>query len=231
MKKRKEEKEFENYLSTGELSHIKLKPRQVELLKKIRESNVISVTGYAGTSKTFVACYTALESYAKGEVKKIVLTKPTIESGEPIGFLPGSLHEKIAPYMESFVSNMEKMIGKEKLTLLVNKGIIEMRPFSYMRGVTFDDSFCILDEAQNSDLRQLVLFVTRMGNNSKVVVCGDTSQYDRYKNRHDFSTFFSMMKGIEGVSEFSFERSDIVRHPILIEMTDRYEKYKSEHRE
>jgi phosphate starvation-inducible PhoH-like protein len=220
--------EEEPAIHTSELSHVKLSHKQVSLLKTVKANAIVSVKGYAGTSKTYVACYIALDALAKGEVKRIILTKPTIESGEPIGFLPGTLHEKIAPYMESFVSNMEKIIGKEKLNYLVSKGIIEMRPFSYMRGVTFDDAFCILDEAQNSDLRQLILFVTRMGSNSKIMVCGDTTQYDRFKSRNDFADFFSMLEGISGVAEFSFEREDIRRHPILIEITDRYDKKKYE---
>jgi phosphate starvation-inducible PhoH-like protein len=215
-------------LEKQDFKHIKFSHNQLKFFNLIRDNIITTCTGPAGTAKTFIACYSALDHYSKGNCKKIVLVKPAVESGDALGFLPGTLQEKIAPFMESYVSNMEKIIGKEKLELLILSGVIEMKSLSHIRGATEDDSFMIIDETQNSDLRQILLFVTRMGKNSKIVCCGDTTQYDMMKRKKEFSIFIRIMAGIKGLESFEFMREDIVRHPMLIEITDRYEKYKSE---
>ena len=208
--------------------HIKFSKNQLKFLNTIKKNTITMCTGPAGTAKTFVACYAALDHYVRGECKKIVLFKPAVEAGDPLGFLPGTLQEKIAPYMYSYISNMEKIIGTENLKSLVDKGIIEMKSLSHERGATEDNAFMLLDETQNSELSQIILFVTRMGKDSKIVIAGDTTQYDLYKRRKDFGIFSDIVKDIDNVEKFEFSREDIVRHPILIEITDRYEKYKSE---
>ena len=213
-------------LMKHDFKHIKFTKNQLKFFKTIQDNEIVTCMGPAGTSKTFVACYAALSSFAADACKKIVLVKPAVESGDPMGFLPGTLQEKIAPFMESSTSNMEKIIGKEKLKFLIDKGVIEMKSLSHIRGSTEDDAFMIMDETQNSDLRQIMLFVTRMGQNSKVVICGDTTQYDNYMRRKDFATFSRIMSDIDGIVEFEFDRSDIVRNPLLIAITDRYESYK-----
>lgn len=215
-------------LSKNDFNHVKFSHRQLDFFNTIRDHTITLCTGPAGTAKTFVACYSALDHYSRGVCKKIVLVKPAVESGDALGFLPGSLQEKIAPFMDSYTSNMEKIISKEKLHLLIDKGVIEMKSLSHIRGSTADESFMLMDESQNADLRQIVLFVTRMGKDSKIVICGDTTQYDMHKRRKDFGTFSEILQGINQVESFAFDRADIVRNPLLIEITDRYEKYKSE---
>jgi phosphate starvation-inducible PhoH-like protein len=223
-----EEQEKLPFLQKHHFSRIKFTHNQLAFFNLISGNTIVTCTGPAGTAKTFIACYAALDHYAKGLCKKIVLVKPAVESGDALGFLPGTLQEKIAPFMESYVSNMKKIIGEEKLNELVEKGIIEMKSLSHIRGATEDDSFMIIDETQNSDLRQIMLFVTRMGSSSKIVACGDTTQYDMFKRKKEFAIFIRIMEGIKGLEHFQFSREDIVRNPMLIEITDKYEKYKAE---
>jgi phosphate starvation-inducible PhoH-like protein len=155
-------------LTKQNFSPIKFSHNQLQFFKTVADNTITTCTGPAGTAKTFIACYSALDHYIRGVSKKIILVKPAVESGDALGFLPGSLHEKIAPFMDSYISNMEKIIGKENVSTLINKGVIEMKSLSHIRGATEDESFMIMDESQNSDLRQIILFVTRMGKDSKM---------------------------------------------------------------
>lgn len=223
-----EVEEYVPLLHKQDFKHIKFTHKQLKFFNAIKDNIITTCTGPAGTAKTFVACYSALDHYMRGACKKIILIKPAVESGDSVGFLPGTLQEKIAPYMESYVSNMEKIVGKEKLQELISKEVIEMKSLSHIRGATEDESFMIIDETQNADLRMIILFVTRMGKDSKIVACGDTTQWDMSKRKKEFATFIEIMKGIPHLESFEFEREDIVRHPMLIEITDRYEKYKTE---
>lgn len=215
-------------LESSDFREIKFSHSQRKFFESIKNNAVTICTGPAGTAKTFVSCYAALDLLRLKEHKNIILCKPAVESGDPVGFLPGSLHEKLAPYMKSFLSNMKKIISEEKLKELILKNLVETEALGYMRGDTFDDSIMILDEAQNADLRLLMLFVTRLGRNSRVVICGDTTQWDDRKRRKDLKTFIDIVKDITNISHFEFERSDIVRNPILIKITDNYEKWKVE---
>jgi phosphate starvation-inducible PhoH-like protein len=213
--------------STNEVhKSIQLTPNQKKFAKAIEENQIIVCTGPAGTAKTFVTMYSSLKLLSMREFDKIITTKPAQESGEKLGFLPGDIDEKIAPYMESFLLTLEKMIGKFETKTMVDKGFIEARPLAYMRGSTFDRSIMILDEAQNCDLRQLILFVTRMGETSKVIICGDVEQYDIAKGQSGLNDFIKILGGIKGATQFNFERDDIVRSKILIEITDNYNKWK-----
>lgn len=205
---------------------IQLTPNQRKFAETIENNQIIICTGPAGTAKTFVTMYTSLKLIGMREYDKVIITKPAQESGEKLGFLPGDINEKIAPYMESFVTTLEKMIGKLETKQFVEKGFIEPRPLAYMRGSTFDRSIMILDEAQNCDLRQLILFVTRMGETSKVIICGDVEQYDIAKNVSGLTDFMKIVGNINGAATFSFEREDIVRSKILVEITDNYNKWK-----
>ena len=215
-------------LTKKDLKVIKFTDSQKRFFNTINENVITVCMGPAGTAKTFIACYTALNALVTEQCKKIVLVKPAVESGDALGFLPGSLQEKIAPFMDSYLSNMEKIIGKENVARLVEKEIIVMKSLSHIRGATEDNSFMIMDESQNSDLRQIILFITRMGSDSKIVLCGDTTQYDQLKRRYDFAKFAEIMNGVNGIEKFEFTRADIVRNPLLIEITDRYEKYKND---
>jgi phosphate starvation-inducible PhoH-like protein len=206
---------------------IHLTPNQKKFAETIENNQIIVCTGPAGTAKTFVTMYTSLKLISRREFDKIITTKPAQESGEKLGFLPGDIDEKIAPYMESFVNTLEKMIGKVETKMMVDKGVIEARPLAYMRGSTFDRSIMVLDEAQNCDLRQLILFVTRMGETSKVIICGDVEQYDIAKNQSGLTDFIKIINGIKNAAQFNFEREDIVRSKILVEITDNYNKWKT----
>jgi phosphate starvation-inducible PhoH-like protein len=203
-----------------------LRQSQQQYVRQILENEITFCSGPAGTSKTFTACYAALKLFAEGEIQNIVLTKPIQEAGEKLGFLPGDMEEKIDPYMQSYVSNIGKIIGPQLTEQLVDAEIIQFKPLAYMRGDTFDASLMILDEAQNATFKQLMLFVTRMGKGSKVIVTGDVSQYDIAKRNIGLEKFADLMNGIKGVGYHKFNEKDIVRSKILQEVVKRYDKWK-----
>jgi phosphate starvation-inducible PhoH-like protein len=203
-----------------------LRQSQQKYVERVLNNDITFCQGPAGTSKTFTACYIALKLLAEKKIKTLVLCKPIQEAGEKLGFLPGDVQEKINPYMESYVSNMSKLIGVEATEKLVDAGIIQFKPLAFMRGDTYDDALMILDEAQNSQFKQLMLFVTRMGKNSKVIVTGDISQYDIAKKDIGLESFINLMEGIKGVGSHKFTEKDIVRAKILKDVVKRYEKWK-----
>lgn len=215
-------------ITVDQLKGVFLKERQIEYKKIITSNKITFCHGPAGTSKTFTTIYTALELLAEEKIKQIILTKPIQESGEKLGFLPGTVDEKIMPFMESYRDSMNYILGKQNADWLFQSDLIRYEPLAYMRGRTFHDSMMILDEAQNADFRQLMLFISRMGKNSKVVVSGDVSQYDIERNKVALPNFVKMLEGINSVASFEFNKEDIMRDKILIEITDRYEKWKSE---
>jgi phosphate starvation-inducible PhoH-like protein len=216
-------------LYKSDFNAIKFTHAQLNFFKTIKDNFLTVCTGPAGTAKTFVACYAALDLLKDGSHKKIILARPAVESGENLGFLPGDIDEKIAPYMEGYISNMEKIIDNDKLKALVGAKHIDMQPLAFMRSRTFDDTILILDEAQNADLRQLMLVITRMGRNSRIIICGDVTQWDIKNRRKDLLILTEKItKGVKDCASFEFKREDIVRNPILIELTDKYEAYKEE---
>jgi len=216
-------------LTKADFSAIKFTHSQLQFFKTVKSNFLTICTGPAGTAKTFIACYAALDLLKEGQHKKIILARPAVESGENLGFLPGTIEEKITPYMKGYVSNMKKIVNNDKLKALMGAEIITMEPLAFMRSETFDDTILLLDEAQNADLRQIMLVVTRMGKNSRIVICGDVTQWDIKNRRKDLLIFSEKIAaGISQCSTFEFKREDIVRNPILIELTDNYDKYKEE---
>jgi phosphate starvation-inducible PhoH-like protein len=209
-----------------DLVGVQLKPSQQDYFQQIQKNEITFCSGPAGTSKTFTACFTSLHLLATKQVSKIILCKPIQESGEKLGFLPGDIADKIDPYMQSYISNFKKIVGDELTEGLISSGAIEFKPLAFMRGDTFDDAFMILDEAQNATFKQLMLFVTRMGKNSKVLVTGDVSQYDIPKASAGLPGFTALMKGVKGVGEHTFTNKDIVRAKILQDVVDRYDKWR-----
>ena len=208
------------------LNRIYLKESQQGYVDTILKNQITFCYGPAGTSKTFSACYAAIKLLKEKKIKRIILTKPIQEAGEKLGFLPGTIDEKIAPYIKSFTSNIEKIIGFSEAHKLLSSGCVEFQPLAYMRGDTFDDAIMILDEAQNADYKQLMLFITRMGEDSKVVIAGDVSQYDIERSKVSLPQFIELMTGVKGVGVHQFGESDIVRAEILQEVVRRYEKWK-----
>jgi len=195
---KKRERKYSEYLKIDEINHITLRQCQKEYQKTILENHISLCYGSAGTSKTFTAVYTGLLLLAERKVNQIILTKPIQESGEKLGYLPGDVSEKINPYLQSFIDSMNKILKSKKTVewLFTTKAII-FEPLAYMRGRTFDDAFCFLDEAQNCDFRQLMLFCTRKGKNSKIVISGDISQYDIDKNKVALPDFIKMIEDVK----------------------------------
>tara|TARA_R110000772_G_scaffold20466_5_gene56898 strand:- start:53751 stop:54497 length:747 start_codon:yes stop_codon:yes gene_type:complete len=226
----KSRKKKNNLFNTTHLNKLKtsveLNTKQKTLNDIIRNNSLTVVSGPAGTSKTFSTCYTALELLANKKIEEIILTKPLLESSFSMGFLPGSIEEKIEPYMKSYISTFKKLIGVEKFQELMINDVIKIETLNFMRGETYDNSILLLDEGQNLEMKDLMLWITRLGKDSKAVLMGDMSQYDVRENQSDFGKFRDILNGMNDFSIFEFSREDIVRNPFLIEVTDRYEKWK-----
>lgn len=205
---------------------VRLRPGQRDYVDTILKNDITFCYGPAGTSKTFTACYTALQMLQNKEIKEIILCKPIQEAGEKLGHLPGGIEDKVDPYMKSYKSNLVKIIGNDLTETLFEKKIIRFEPLAYMRGDTFDDALMVLDEAQNANFKQLMLFVTRMGSKSKVVVTGDVSQADIQASQVSLPDFIKLIQDVKGVGTHIFTEKDIVRAKILQEVVLRYDKWK-----
>jgi phosphate starvation-inducible PhoH-like protein len=211
---------------TSENIKTQLRQSQQQYVHQILNNDITFCSGPAGTSKTYTACYVALKLLSEKKIKNVILCKPIQEAGEKLGFLPGDIKDKIDPYMQSYLSNMSKIIGPALTEKLVESEVIQFKPLAFMRGDTYDDALMILDEAQNATFKQLMLFVTRMGKDSKVIVTGDVSQYDIAKNNIGLEAFTELMTGIKGVGHHKFTNKDIVRAKILQDVVDRYDRWK-----
>lgn len=210
---------------------VRLTPKQTELSKGIRNNVLTIVHGPAGTSKTFTSCYTALYLLSEKKVDRIIITKPIMESGEEIGTLPGTLSEKISPYQQSYYTNFCKIVDKQIVDYLFSTEQIVFEPLAYMRGSTYDNCIMLLDECQNATIKQLMLWSTRLGEDSKLVMMGDTSQFDVKKRDSGYIDFIEMTDKMEDSFKFEFLNEDIVRNKFLIELTNRYDKYRSERKD
>jgi len=194
---------------------------QFKYMETISNSTITFGIGPAGTGKTFLAVASAVKLYAENKIRKIVLTRPAVEAGERLGYLPGDLSQKIDPYLVPLFDALEHFFGNEKLGYLIEKRNIEIVPLAYMRGRTLNDACIILDEAQNATTNQIKMFLTRLGENSKVIITGDETQIDLYKK--DYSGLKKTRKKLANIDEISvmeFENSDIVRNPIVSKILD-----------
>ncbi len=198
-------------------------PNQKSFYHTISRNDVTFSVGPAGCGKTFLATHYALKNLAKGKYDKMVITKPLVEvDGEKMGYLPGDIDEKTAPYMMSLYYNMEQIIGKQRLEVLKKAGAIQVIPLAYMRGLTLTDSIVVLDEAQNATPAQLKTFLTRIGSGSKYIVNGDLMQSD-IRKANGLDDAIRRFTGLRRVGFSQFDLSDVVRHPIVAELLDRYQ--------
>ncbi len=198
-------------------------PNQKSFYHTISRNDVTFSVGPAGCGKTFLATHYALKNLAKGKYDKMVITKPLVEvDGEKMGYLPGDIDEKTMPYMMSLYYNMEQIIGKQRLEVLKKAGAIQVIPLAYMRGLTLTDSIVVLDEAQNATPAQIKTFITRIGQGSKYIVCGDLMQSD-IRKANGLEDAIKRFTGIRKVGFSQFDLSDVVRHPIVAELLERYQ--------
>lgn len=197
---------------------------QKEYIKAIRDNTITICTGPAGTGKTYLAMALAVTALKRKEISRIILTRPAVEAGEKLGFLPGDLQEKVDPYLTPLYDALGEFLGEEKYAKLEERGIIEAAPLAFMRGRTLKDSFIVLDEAQNCTISQMKMFLTRLGENSKMVITGDVTQTDLPRNtKSGLQHAVDLLGGIDGIAAHSFERKDVIRHPLVQKIIDAYE--------
>lgn len=204
-------------------------PNQRKLLEESAKNDLVFAIGPAGTGKTYTAIALAVKALKNREIKKIILSRPAVEAGENLGFLPGDLKEKIDPYLQPLYDALQDMIPPRKLEDFIRDGIIQIAPLAFMRGRTLSNAFVILDEAQNTTILQLKMFLTRMGMNAKFIVTGDVTQIDLPKRSNSGLIFaMNLLRKITSISVVRFNTNDIVRHRLVRDIVDAYEKYYEE---
>ncbi|MFQ5967987.1 MAG: PhoH family protein [Acidimicrobiia bacterium] len=202
---------------------------QRQYIDAIRENTLVFGIGPAGTGKTYLAMAAAIELFKSGAVSRILLTRPAVEAGERLGFLPGDLSQKIDPYLRPLYDALFEMLGPEETARLMERGTIEIAPLAYMRGRTLNDACVILDEAQNTSPEQMKMFLTRLGFNSKMVITGDVTQVDlQYPKGSGLQQVFDVLEGIPGVAFEVLTPKDVVRHRIVAAIVEAYERYDQE---
>ena len=208
-----------------------IKPRtktQIEYAKMVGKNDIVFAIGPAGTGKTYLAVAFAVAELKNKTVKKIVLTRPAVEAGESLGFLPGDLSEKVDPYLRPLYDALDEMLPFEKLKSYLERNIVEVIPLAYMRGRTLNNAFVILDEAQNTTDTQMKMFLTRLGANSKAIITGDITQIDLPKREiSGLVQIREVLKDIDGISFVTFDKGDVVRHKLVKDIIEAYEKYQS----
>jgi phosphate starvation-inducible PhoH-like protein len=201
-------------------------PGQREYLRAVKKHDIVFAVGPAGTGKTYLAVALAVACLKNNEITKIVLTRPAVEAGESLGFLPGDLKEKIDPYLRPLYDALDDMIPGEKLRGYLEKRVIEIAPLAYMRGRTLNNAYVILDEAQNASAMQMKMFLTRLGPNSRAIITGDVTQIDLpVKASSGLVQIQEVLKGVEGIAFVYFDRNDVVRHRLVKDIIDAYDKY------
>ncbi|OUA85207.1 PhoH family protein [Bacillus thuringiensis] len=198
---------------------------QRRYIHAMKKNDIVFGIGPAGTGKTYLAVVMAVRALKQGYVKKIILTRPAVEAGENLGFLPGDLKEKVDPYLRPLYDALHDILGQEYTQRMMERGVIEIAPLAYMRGRTLDDSFVILDEAQNTTGAQIKMFLTRLGFSSKMVITGDPSQVDLPKGvKSGLSIAANILSGVSGLSFITLEQTDVVRHPLVQRIIEAYDK-------
>jgi phosphate starvation-inducible PhoH-like protein len=200
-------------------------------IQAINKNDLVFGIGPAGTGKTYVAVMNAIQNLKSGRIKKLILTRPAVEAGENLGFLPGDLKEKIDPYLRPLYDALYEALGTKQTEDMIEKGLIEIAPLAYMRGRTLENAYVILDEAQNTTTNQMKLFLTRLGFNSKMVVTGDITQIDLPKKTNSgLVQAIQLLDGVKGIEIIAFERIDVIRHPLVQKVLERYENYENKYR-
>jgi len=203
--------------------------QQNRYLESINSSDLVFAIGPAGTGKTYVAVINAIAKLKNNEINKIILTRPAVEAGESLGFLPGDLKEKVDPYLQPLYDALHDCLGKENVEMLLEKGVIEIAPLAYMRGRTLDNAYIILDEAQNTTGKQMKMFLTRLGMNSKMIITGDVTQIDLPgKEESGLIIASKLLESVIGIEVVRFSKIDVIRHPLVQEIIRKYEKYEND---
>ncbi|MCM1226064.1 MAG: PhoH family protein [Clostridium sp.] len=232
-----ESKQLDNLVSdgvcvtaTGKI----VRPRtlgQKKYIEDIKSNTIVLGIGPAGTGKTYLAVAMAAKAFKAHEVGKIILTRPAVEAGEKLGFLPGDLQDKVDPYLRPLYDALFDMFGAENFNKYMEKGIIEVAPLAYMRGRTLEGAFIILDEAQNTTSEQIKMFLTRLGNDSKMVITGDVTQIDLPDSKSSgLVEAMKVLRNVDDISIHKFNEKDVVRHKLVQDIVKAYEKYTNERR-
>ena len=197
--------------------------RYIDLM---RERDVVLAVGPAGTGKTYLAMAMAIAALNRHEVSRVVLTRPAVEAGEKLGFLPGSMTEKVNPYLRPLYDALNDMMTIEKAARLIDRGVIEVAPLAFMRGRTLNDSFVILDEAQNTTSEQMKMFLTRLGFDSRAVITGDVTQIDLPNDKvSGLVEALNVLRGVDGIGVMHFTEEDVVRHPLVQQIVRAYDRW------
>lgn len=223
-----EDKDIIVYGTDGKIIRARTKNQKL-LVESYPKSDLLFALGPAGTGKTYTAIALAVRALKNKEVRRLILTRPAVEAGERLGFLPGDMREKLDPYLQPLYDALKDMIPSRRLAELMEEGVIQIAPLAFMRGRTLESSFVILDEAQNTTIGQLKMFLTRMGHNSKFIVTGDATQIDLpRKCDSGLVKGIDMIGKLKGVSVINFDKCDIVRHPLVTQIVDAFEKSEME---
>jgi len=225
MKNKSSVQSLEEIIKTPKKSVIPRSKKQKEYVRALKTSQIIMSLGPAGTGKTYLAVAVALSMLLEKKVQKIILSRPAVEAGERLGFLPGDMKEKIDPYLRPLYDSLHDLFGYEKIQKKMESGEIEIAPLAFMRGRTLKNSFAILDEAQNATQTQIKMFLTRIGENSKLVVNGDPSQIDLpNKKSSGLADSENILKEIKEISIINFDHNDVIRHPLVTKIVEAYKK-------
>ncbi|MCA0402922.1 MAG: PhoH family protein [Proteobacteria bacterium] len=203
--------------------------KQIDFLESINHNDIVFAVGPAGTGKTYLTVAKAIESFEKGEVQRLVFVRPAVEAGEKLGFLPGDLVEKVLPYLRPIYDALYEMVGFKETQKLIQSDVIEVLPLAFMRGRTLNEAFVILDEAQNTTVAQMKMFLTRIGFGSKAVITGDMTQIDLPKGTDSgLNHALKLLDKVEGIATHRFTSQEVVRHPLVARIIDCYDNEKKD---